>query len=94
MPEGTALDNAYIEKKMKQFKLVDMRSGYMDLINEAEQESLGYKDFLIRLLQMEENGKDSRRTEKLLSRAGFETSAALSDIDYGFNPSLEKDRIE
>ena len=40
MSEETALDDAYIEKKMKQFKLVDMRSGYLDLINEAEQESL------------------------------------------------------
>ena len=94
MPEGTALDDAYIEKKMKQFKLVDMRSGYLDLINEAEQESIGYRDFLIRLLQMEESGKNGRRTEKLLNRAGFESSAELCDIDYGFNPSLEKDRIE
>ena len=94
MPEGTALDNAYIEKKMKQFKLVDMRSGYMDLIAEAEQEAISYGDFLIRLLQMEESGKNSRRTEKLLNRAGFETAASLSEIDYGFNPSLEKDRIE
>ena len=50
MPGTTADKEAYIEEKMKQFKLVDMRNCYEDIIAEAEEESLGYMDFLIRLL--------------------------------------------
>lgn len=42
---------------MKQFKLVDMRNCYEDIIAEAEEESLGYMDFLIRLLSVEDEGK-------------------------------------
>ena len=64
----------YIEEKMKQFRLVDMREQYHELIEDAEKEGLGYKDFLIRLLQAEETGKANRRSEKLLFKASFDSS--------------------
>ena len=48
--------DTYIYEKMKQFRLVDMREQYDDLIVEAENDSLSYKDFLIRLLQTEDEG--------------------------------------
>ena len=94
MTDELFMKSEYISSKMKQFHLVDMRSQYKDIINEAEQESLGYMDFLIRLLKLEEEGKANRKTEKLLCRAGFDAMTSLSDIDYSFNPSLDKGRIE
>ncbi len=84
----------YIEEKMKKFRLVDMREQYVDIIAEAENEKIGYKDFLIRLLEVEDAGKTLRRTEMLVEKAGFDTTANLEDIDYGFNHSLDKDKIE
>ena len=86
--------DTYIYEKMKQFRLVDMREQYDDLIVEAENDSLSYKDFLIRLLQTEDEGKTNRKHEKLLNKASFDSSKRLSEIDYSFNPSLDKDRIE
>lgn len=85
---------AYIEAKMKQFKLVDMREQYPDLIAEAESFSMGYMDFLVRLLSVEEEGKNARRQEKLLDNAHFESPATLGDIDYSFNDTLDRDKIE
>lgn len=85
---------AYIEAKMKQFRLVDMREQYPDLIAEAETSAMGYMDFLISLLSVEEDGKNARRHEKLLGNARFESPATLEDIDYSFNKTLDKDRIE
>jgi DNA replication protein DnaC len=85
---------AYIESKMKQFKLVDMREQYSDLIAEAEMTSLGYMDFLIRLLSVEEEGKKYRRYEKLLGNARFESYTTLEEIDYNFNNTHDKDKIE
>ena len=84
----------YIEEKMKKFRLVDMREQYADIIAEAENEKIGYKDFLIRLLEVEDAGKTLRRTEMLLEKARFDTVSNLDDIDYGFNHSLDKDKIE
>ncbi len=94
MFDDIALKNAYIEATMKKFKLVDMRYQYQDIINEAESESLGYLDFLVRLLELEDEGKIGRRTERLLNHAGFDDTTSLSDIDYSFNPSLDREKIE
>ena len=94
MPGITVDKEAYIEEKMKQFKLVDMRNCYEDIIAEAEKESLGYMDFLIRLLSVEDEGKKTRRVENLLDKACFDATSTLGDIDYSFNPSLDKSRIE
>lgn len=86
--------SSYIREMMKQFKLVDMRNRYAEIISEAKDLSLDYEDFLIRLLTVEEMGKTERRTEKLLQKASFDTIATLDDIDYSFNPSLDKTKID
>lgn len=85
---------AYISEKMKHFKLVDMREQCADIIHEAEQESLDYTDFLVKLLMVEDKGKYIRRTEKLRATACFDSISRLTDIDYSFNHSLDKEKIE
>lgn len=40
----------YITDTMKRFKPVDMQERYPELIHEAEQKQIGYKEFLINLL--------------------------------------------
>ena len=84
----------YIEAMMKKFKLVDMREQYRDLILEAEASSMDYESFLIRLLAVEEEGKRGRRTDRLRKEACFEAAKRLEDIDYSFNQSLDKEKIE
>jgi DNA replication protein DnaC len=84
----------YIESRMKQFKLVDMRKAYSSLIEEAKTTGMEYRDFLIRLLKTEEDGKKSRRQERLKRLAQFDMVNTLDDIDYGFNPSLDRAKIE
>ena len=49
--ETSAVNAAYIEARMKQFKLVDMREQYQELIRVASEQSMTYEDFLIMLLQ-------------------------------------------
>jgi DNA replication protein DnaC len=79
---------------MKQFKLVDMRESYLSLIDEAESSGLGYKEFLVRLLEIEEDGKTCRRQGRLKKRACFEMEKTLENIDYRFNPALDRAKIE
>lgn len=86
--------DTFIQEKMKQFKLVDMREQYLDIIHEAQDSSMDYTDFLIKLLMVEEEGKMMRRTSKLLDKANFDSSSTLEDIDYSFNHSLDKNKIE
>ena len=86
-------DAEYIEAMMKRFKLVDMRLQYRDIILEAEASAMGYMGFLKRLLEVEEEGKTGRRTALLKKAAGFEAIRRLEDIDYSFNPTLDRKRI-
>ncbi len=86
--------NQYVEAAMKRFKLVDMRQQYTDIIEEATKDSMTYLEFLVRLLSVEEEGKNARREELLLEKASFDSIADLADIDYSFNLSLDKMRIE
>jgi hypothetical protein len=62
----------YICEQLKSFKLVDIREHYQEIIDEAIQEKLGYKDFLTRLIKAEEEGKRKRLKERLLLKAGFD----------------------
>jgi len=82
-----------IEALMKKFKLVDMRHEYRNIIAEAERENLSYEDFLRKLLLTEASGKKSRRQEKLVKEARFESLKTLDQIDYSFNPSLNCSQI-
>lgn len=47
----------YIETKMKQFKLVDMRQQYPDLIAEAEMTAMGIKIFWYVCFLLKKKGK-------------------------------------
>ena len=92
--ETSAVNAAYIEARMKQFKLVDMREQYQELIRVASEQSMTYEDFLIMLLQAEETGKKRRQAERLTDAANFDSDKRLSDIDYRFNPNLDADKIQ
>jgi len=87
-------DDEYIHEQLKQFKLVDMRERYQEIINEAINEKLGYKDFLIRLIQIEEEGKRKRLEKKLILKAGFDFIKTLDDIEYSFNESINYQKIK
>lgn len=82
-----------IEDMMKKFRLVDMRECYLDIIREARETSMDYEDFLRRLLEVEMDGKIGRRQNRLTIKAGFEDLKYLEDIDYSFNPSIDKGKL-
>lgn len=84
----------YINEQLKLFKLVDMRERYDEIISEAIDEKLGYKDFLIRLIQVEEEGKRKRLEERLILKAGFDFIKTLDDIEYSFNDSINYQKIK
>lgn len=83
----------YIQTQLKRFKLVDMRENVDEIIQEAITKNLGYKEFLIKLIQVEEEGKKRRLTEKLILKAGFDYLKTLDDIDYAFNDQIQHQKI-
>lgn len=94
MTKAMRNDDKYIREQLKHFKLVDIRENYQIIIEEAIKEKLGYKDFLVRLIRVEEEGKKKRLTEKLILKAGFDFIKTLDDIEYDFNESISYQKVK
>lgn len=91
---STQYDDEYICEQLKLFKLVDIREHYQEIIDEAIEAKLGYKDFLTRLIRSEEEGKRKRLKERLLLKAGFDFIKTLDDIEYNFNESINYQKVK
>ena len=75
----------YICEMLKSFKLVDIREHYREEIDKAVRNNLGYKDFLLNLIQLEEKGKKARLVQRNINTAGFERYATFETYDYTFH---------
>ncbi|TJX16111.1 AAA family ATPase [Tissierella creatinini] len=92
--DAVKYDDGYIREQLKSFKLVDIRENYQDIIDEAIDKKMGYKDFLVKLIQVEEEGKKKRLSERLLLKAGFDFIKTLDDVEYNFNESINFQKIK
>lgn len=87
-------DDEYIKNQLKLFKLVDMRENYQEIIDQAIKDKLGYKEFLIKLIQIEEEGKKKRLIDRLTLKAGFDYIKTLDEVEYNFNTSINYQKIK
>jgi len=86
-------DDVYIQEQLRRFKMVDIREKYTEIIDDAIQAKLGYKDFLIRLLQSEEKGKSQRLAQRMLLTANFDFIKTIDEIEYAFNESINYQKV-
>ena len=62
-------------------------------LHEAAATGLGHREFLELLLQDELLVRNSRLLNRRTAAAGFRDTGRLEDFDFGFNPSIKKDRV-
>ena len=87
-------DDQYIKSTLKAFKLVDMKQRYSELIEEAIGKNLGYKEFLVSLLNAEEEGKKQRRTQRNIKAACFEGIKTIEKYDFSFHKYQNMQKIK
>lgn len=87
-------DDEYIKNQLKSFKLVDIKEKYQEIIDQAVKDKLGYKEFLIKLIEIEEEGKKRRLAERLTLKAGFDFIKTLDEVEYSFNKSINYQKIK
>ena len=87
-------DDEYIKDQLKSFKLVDIKENYQEIIDQAIKDKLGYKEFLIKLIEIEEEGKKRRLAERLTLKAGFDFIKTLDEVEYSFNKSINYQKIK
>jgi DNA replication protein DnaC len=65
-----------------------------ELVEEAAKQELSSHRFLDRLLAVELGEREERRIKTSLRLSGLPPGQTLGNFDFGFQPSLEKSRIE
>lgn len=65
-----------------------------DLLNDAAKEEMAPHRFLDRVLQSELSAREERRVRTSLRLSGLPTGNTLQNFDWGFQPAIERSRIE
>jgi DNA replication protein DnaC len=94
MSRRTSRKDEYLEEMFKRLKLTDVRENYQDAIEEAIEAKEDYKEFLIRIVTMEIEGRKKRRGDRMVMQAGFDYIKTLDDIEYEFNNSINYQSIK
>jgi DNA replication protein DnaC len=82
-----------IQKRLREFKLSGISSTLEMRIKQAEEDNLGYTEFLSLLLEDEGNRRTDNRKSKLYRRAKLPFEKGLEDFDFSFQPSIRKQAI-
>lgn len=83
----------HIISLLKQFKLLDMQLNYESEIAYAIENNIGHREFLVRLLEIEANGKRERNTERNIKAAKFEGIKTLDGFDFSFPDKINEAKI-
>ena len=79
-----------MEALLTTLKLRRIREVYIDWIEKASKENMGYGDFLRGLLQEEILYREERGIKRRLRQAGFPYEKTIDQFDFRFRPELQR----
>src|SRR5262249_50093050 len=81
---------ASLDQKLAQLKLSRLRAVVASWIAQAEQQQLGYAEFLDELLAEEVLGRQENQIRRKLTAAGFPYAATVEQFDWSVRPELKR----
>lgn len=87
-------EDAYIQTMLSKFKLVDIKNNYQKSINNAIEKNLSYKEFLLDLIKLEEEGMKQRVRDRRIKAARFEDIKTIEEYDFSFNNYQNMQKIK
>jgi len=79
-----------IEELLKKLRLPRIRSIYREYVDRANREEIGYREFLLMLLEEEAASREERRLKNLMRRAKFPFNKTLEQFDFRIHPELRR----
>lgn len=83
----------HIQSRLRELSLTGMRDTLELRLEQAQQERLGYLQFLDFLLQDELERRAQRSLARRIKQARFQEVKTLSDFDFTYNPQIPAQRI-
>ena len=78
---------------LKKLRLSGVRETLDLRTQQAVEDSLGYAEFLYRVLSDEVERREAKQLDVRLRRANFGHDKTLEDFDFSFNPSVPKSKV-
>lgn len=85
--------NSEINRLLKQFKLPDIHDRYGDEVQAAAENNIGHREFLYKLLKVEEQGKMDRLRIKNIKNAHFDGQKTIEEFDFNFPENINKAEV-
>lgn len=85
--------NTEINRLLKQFKLPDMYDRYSDEVQSAVENNIGHREFLYKLLKVEEQGKMNRLRIRNIKNAHFDSQKTIEEFDFNFPKNINKTEV-
>lgn len=82
-----------IQKKLREFHLSGATDNLEIRLKQAEEQNLGYTEFLGMLLEDEGNRRADNKRTKLYKGAHLPFEKGIEDFDFTFQPSIKKQEI-
>src|SRR6266849_3187467 len=83
----TAADAA-IDQACRILRLPTIRDRHSEIAAAATRQQAGYKGFLVELLSLECDDRETRRKARLVREAAFPRPKRIEDFDFGANPDV------
>jgi DNA replication protein DnaC len=83
-----------ITEYTKKLHLPEIRKNYKTLATEAEKDNLPYQEYILQLLEKENDRRKDNRKLNLIRRAGFSTKKYLEDLQVEFMPNDGKRKLK
>ena len=87
-------NNEYIDWALTYLKLQDLKENYENEINFAIENNIGYRNFLLNILKVEEEGRNNRLIDRNMKAARFENFKTIESFDFNFQKSINIDKIK
>ena len=83
-----------ITEYTKKLHLPEIRKNYKTLATEAENDNLPYQEYILQLLEKENDRRNENRKLNLIRRAGFSTKKYLEDLQVEYMPNDGKRKLK
>lgn len=75
-------------------QITGFKENYENEINFAIENNIGYKNFLLNILKVEEEGRNNRLIDRNMKAARFENFKTIESFDFNFQKSINIDKIK
>jgi len=82
-----------INRLLKQFKLPDIHDRYDEEVQVAVENNIGHREFLYKILKVEEQGKMNRLRIRNIKNAHFDGQKTIEEFDFNFPKKINRTEV-